>query len=344
MFVFHQLDSHTSPNRLLAPLLRVFAALSQTLPNVMTAPLTHVIHNLITVPVSPNLRPIWLGKIAGPASLPLGAQDLANDLAGVSDLASHQTDTPNGGYAEDVDTPPAVAPRTLQTAYELLDRCLNHYLPGDIDPDDGSVRGGHSKDHDSLDDLLSPLVLLITRLCIGDDGCRHSMREWVVPVNLDRTRPLEKRSDFLGRALRLLGSVYHPRLKDAIGGMLFAMCDSDGKVLLIALHLALTATALALSLSSHVGYGNVAGFLFNKGLRNVPSASMASLTTPSGETVDPITGIVRSIPSDVDMTEEEKQREAEKLFVLFDRLEKSGALPQDQNPVRRGVQAGRLQF
>jgi len=38
------------------------------------------------------------------------------------------------------------------------------------------------------------------------------------------------------------------------------------------------------------------------------------------------------------MTPEEKEREMEKLFVLFDRLEKTGSLPPDQNPMRKIIQ------
>lgn len=41
------------------------------------------------------------------------------------------------------------------------------------------------------------------------------------------------------------------------------------------------------------------------------------------------------------MTDEEKEREAEKLFVLFDRLEKSGALPASQNPIRKAIADGK---
>ena len=41
------------------------------------------------------------------------------------------------------------------------------------------------------------------------------------------------------------------------------------------------------------------------------------------------------------MTDEEKEREAEKLFVLFDRLEKTGAIPPEQNPMRKAMQQRR---
>lgn len=51
----------------------------------------------------------------------------------------------------------------------------------------------------------------------------------MVPADLDRTNPLDERTDFLGRCIRLLGSVYHTRLKDSVGEMIYAACDSDGK-------------------------------------------------------------------------------------------------------------------
>jgi hypothetical protein len=102
----------------------------------------------------------------------------------------------------------------------------------------------------------------------------------------------------------------------------------------------------AVSLSSHVGYGNVAGFLFHKGLLSAlgPSSTASSLRTPSGDVINPITGTVQGNNTELDMSDEEKEREAEKLFVLFERLEKSGVLPHDQNPVRRAAQSGRLQL
>jgi len=39
------------------------------------------------------------------------------------------------------------------------------------------------------------------------------------------------------------------------------------------------------------------------------------------------------------MTDEEKEREAEKLFVLFDRLEKTGMV---RNPIRKAIHEGKL--
>lgn len=111
----------------------------------------------------------------------------------------------------------------------------------------------------------------------------------------------------------------------------------------------------ASQLSAQVGYGNVAGFLFNKGVLSAPGPlpTTSSSSTPGGgasiteladdEHINPITGRVekeseRRNNAMEEMTEEEKEAEAEKLFYLFDRLEKSGALSPNQNPVRRAMQ------
>jgi hypothetical protein len=92
-------------------------------------------------------------------------------------------------------------------------------------------------------------------------------------------------------------------------------------------------------LISQVGYGNVAGFLFNKGIvTGPPSGEAAGTADPSGPQINPITGAIQEERPDIEMTEEERELEAERLFVLFDRLERSGAVPPEANPVRRAIQ------
>ena len=106
-------------------------------------------------------------------------------------------------------------------------------------------------------------------------------------------------------------------------------------------YVSITASLLA----SYVGYGNVAGFLFNKGIMSAPPASGGSgapSTTADGVPINPITGTAQKAePSAPDMSDEEKEREAEKLFVLFDRLERSGAIPASQNPIRKAIAEGK---
>ena len=97
--------------------------------------------------------------------------------------------------------------------------------------------------------------------------------------------------------------------------------------------------------SSLFGYGHVAGYLFNKGIMSAPpppSDSGAASSVP-GASINPITGSVQERrPPEPEMTEEEKEAEMEKLFVLFDRLERTGAMPKEQNPIRKAIQEGKM--
>jgi Guanine nucleotide exchange factor synembryn len=97
---------------------------------------------------------------------------------------------------------------------------------------------------------------------------------------------------------------------------------------------------LATVLISQVGYGNVAGFLFNKGIVTGPpsSAEAPGSADPSAPQINPITGAIQEERAEIEMTEEERELEAERLFVLFDRLERTGAVPPEANPVRRAIQ------
>jgi hypothetical protein len=93
----------------------------------------------------------------------------------------------------------------------------------------------------------------------------------------------------------------------------------------------------ASKLTAQIGYGNAAGFLFNKGIMAPPG----EMYDANGVLLNPITGTDALLhPVDVDMTQEEKEREAERLFVLFDRLERSGM---GVNPVRKAQQEGKFE-
>ncbi|KAF9078623.1 guanine nucleotide exchange factor synembryn-domain-containing protein [Rhodocollybia butyracea] len=280
------------------------------LPRPMVAPLTHIVHALITIPITPSSRPVWFNT--APPSL---ARTSTSSRASSSRAASTSTTNTNSpGTSSPVlsplspsDSPDSPKPSTLdraaydvlQRTHDLLEVAFSHHFPGNSDPDSEDVRNAFTKEiaasgapaDTSLDDVLSPLVVLCTRLCLADEDSRVRMRAWMVPADLDRTNPLDERKDFLGGV--------------AVGEMLYAACDSDGGLF---------------------GYGHVAGHLFSKGDREI---------NPITGTYAPV-GSTRSATAD--MTEEEKEQEMEKLFVLFDRLEKSGAMPASQNPMRKVIE------
>jgi trehalose-6-phosphate synthase len=79
----------------------------------------------------------------------------------------------------------------------------------------------------------------------------------------------------------------------------------------------------------YVGYGNAAGYLFTKGVTAPPTEKCTNKLFSIGDDVDPITGFVKDAPKEdpwEGMDEDEKARESEKLFVLFDRLNKNGII------------------
>ena len=47
---------------------------------------------------------------------------------------------------------------------------------------------------DSMSDIFSPLVSLLTRFCLGDKDVKLRIKTWSIPKNLDRTNPLEVQS------------------------------------------------------------------------------------------------------------------------------------------------------
>ncbi|KAN0097895.1 Guanine nucleotide exchange factor [Tylopilus felleus] len=330
----------TRLDSLFPPLLRAFHVNHPSL-NPLEIPLPHVIHSLIIIPVLPVNRDLWFGKQTTASTLP--------DSASSSSAGSTNLDAPHSGFKdaksrlfERASSVLSAGRRSLSRslsrsgvpmfrdsalrAYELLDETLAYFMPGDISSDDSSIRS-RLPEGETLEDLVSPLVVLITRFCLGDEDAKVRIRNWFIPPNLDRTNPLESRPDLLGRCLRLLSSIYHSRLNRVCGEMFFAMCDCD-----------------ATTMSGFLGYGNVAGFLFHKGVVFAvkPSMSGPPTTTATGLPINPITGTIEKEHEPVAMTDEEKEEEAEKLFVLFERLEKTGAMPPSRNPIRRAIQEGKL--
>ncbi|KIO27746.1 hypothetical protein M407DRAFT_23051 [Tulasnella calospora MUT 4182] len=294
-------------------LLHLFNSLPQTTSSPLAPPLTHVIHALLSVPVGPFAEQ-WFSTSA--TSTPTSTKS-ETAFSKVRQRLS-PTSPPSGTL------PLPNAPKdALRRGYDLLDATLATFTPED--PDDKSVRAKCREMDVSLDDVAPPLALLMARMVREDDEARRRMKQWILPSDLDRSTPLEKKSNFLGRCLRLMTSVYFPRLKDSVGEMLFALCNSDPN-----------------AMAAQLGYGNCAGFLFNKGIITPPTAS-SEADIPSDPDINPITGAkADESPNDVlaGMSEEEKEREAEKLFVLFDRLEKMGMVV---NPVRKAQQEGKLE-
>lgn len=355
---------------LVAPIISCFHTVPFSLnPSVpFHAPMTHIVHCLLSIPIE-NYKDAWYSTpwpsvpvTSGPSNFLKTARSLftsrsvsptppslkRSDPPSKSKNSGSRNPSPCSSSSSSSSSPPAtrssmdVPPTadTVQRCFNLINCCLEHYFPGNVESDAKEVRNRAASESVNLDELLSGPLLLVRKLVDGDVDARRRAKNWILPDDLDRTEPLESRSDTLGKLVRLLSSVYHPRLASCAGEVIFAICDSDPSVM-----------------SAQIGYGNAAGYLFNKGILSAPpppstsgkgkeprrSSSSDSNDSDDGQNINPITGTVykpgdRSVLDD--MTEEEKEREAEKLFVLFDRLEKSGIA---RNPIKQALHEGKLE-
>lgn len=187
-----------------------------------------------------------------------------------------------------------------------------------------------------LEAIASPLLTLIRHLySIAPIEVQEHVRSVILPSNEDRKTPLGKSDNFSSYILRLSLAGGAPQIRDSIQNLLFELSDKDANKFV-----------------RNVGYGFAAGFLFSHNIAIPDSALEAAgssedwssaskhngIIGPDGDSVlqppkipnnpsmmipvNPITGQRLDQEKDepvVEMTQEEKEREAERLFVLFER-------------------------
>lgn len=162
-----------------------------------------------------------------------------------------------------------------------------------------------------LDTTAMPLVALLRKsYAAATDPVQAFLKENLLPNDEARNQPLGKDDTLPSRLLRLSASPALMGLRDNISTLLFELSDSDPATFI-----------------RNIGYGHAAGFLASHSI-DVPPAAMGgsagSADTGDADAADfnPVTGQRRAAePVDVgpEMTDEEKEQEAERLFVLFER-------------------------
>ncbi|KAF4450761.1 guanine nucleotide exchange factor synembryn [Fusarium austroafricanum] len=168
-----------------------------------------------------------------------------------------------------------------------------------------------------------PVVSLIRTIHQhAPDSSKKFIREKLLPTEADREEVLGKGDSLPAKLLQNSTNPIADALRVMIQHLLFEMSDKD-----------------AHKFVENVGYGLASGFLFENNIPVPVSASEAKTHKP----INPITGQFVDAEKPVEepeMTEEEKEREAERLFVLFERLKKTGIVD-IQNPVEAAVREGR---
>lgn len=172
---------------------------------------------------------------------------------------------------------------------------------------------------DEIEHQVSPLLTFMRKIYeLAPKDVKIFMQKQCLPSDEDRKQVLGKGTNLPSRLLQLSASPLAPQAREAISSLLFEMSEKDAR-----------------SFVENVGYGFASGFLFQ---HNVPipenaleawsssSNDDARSSSSSRRPVNPITGqrLDTEVSSDVpEMTQEEKEREAERLMVLFDRCVKT---------------------
>ena len=159
---------------------------------------------------------------------------------------------------------------------------------------------------------------------------RKQMKAHLLPTDKERDQPLGQSSSLASQLLRLTTSAGLVNLPKAISGLMFELSDKD-----------------ASQYVHNVGYGYAAGYLMTNQISIPESAKNGQSTSASSRQVpiNPVTGQrldaepVSDLPQ---MTDEEKRREAERLFVLFERLKATGVVDV-KNPVEHARDEGRFE-
>lgn len=167
-----------------------------------------------------------------------------------------------------------------------------------------------------LEQNVSPLLTLL-RKCyeVAPKDAQVVIQKALLPSVEDRKQILGRAETLPSRLLRLSTNPMTPQAREAISGLLFELSGKD-----------------ATNFVQNVGYGFASGFLFQHNVPIPENALEAWSTNESGRSnatnisnrVNPITGQLLDAEETVEMpemTEEEKEREAEKLFVLFERYD-----------------------
>ncbi|KAG8533210.1 uncharacterized protein KY384_001993 [Bacidia gigantensis] len=185
---------------------------------------------------------------------------------------------------------------------------------------------------ETLEACAVPLLTLLRRINeIAPEKVQEKMQSMLLPSDTERDQPLGKSDTLPSRLLRLSTTLVAPQVREGITSLLFELSDKDPSTFV-----------------RNVGYGYAAGYLMTHKIP-LPEASLkedlgAKVTNVDGQEVNPVTGQRRDKePPDpgLDMTDEEKEREAERLFVLFDRLKATGVM-NVTNPVEHAAREGRL--
>jgi len=213
----------------------------------------------------------------------------------------------------------------------LLVNTLISILDANMPPDSSST----------TDTVFTPLLTLIRNLYLTapNQDVKAHIESSLLPDEQSRAHPLGKDNSISSRLVRaaINPSLSHGNMtRDITSSLLYELSHEDSARLV-----------------KNIGYGHAVGILMRLGKSIDPSLLQQQNKDGNADQesasvdINPITGQRRDAEEEdhkddnfVEMTDEEKEREAERLFVLFERLKATGVVDV-KNPVEMAIQEGK---
>ncbi|XP_040922762.1 synembryn-A [Toxotes jaculatrix] len=177
---------------------------------------------------------------------------------------------------------------------------------------------------DKIKEKLTPILNLLTESCRAHRETRHYIRKHILPPLRDVSHRPEEGSTVKSRLIRLMTHL-DTDLKHCAADLIFVLCKENVRRFV-----------------KYTGYGNAAGLLATRGLlsgqgsRTYSSDTQYSSDSDSDteeyrqvkDRINPVTGRVEAEQSDPmeGMTEEEKEEEAKRLIMLFNKLSRDNII------------------
>ncbi|KAL2315888.1 Synembryn-like protein C3E7.04c [Schizosaccharomyces pombe] len=183
-----------------------------------------------------------------------------------------------------------------------------------------------------------PPILAILLSLLSFFNIKQNLSMLLFPTNDDRKQSLQKGKSFRCLLLRLLTIPIVEPIGTYYASLLNELCDGDSQQIA-----RIFGAGYAMGISQHSEtmpfpspLSKAASPVFQKNSRGQENTEENNLA------IDPITGSMctnRNKSQRLELSQEEKEREAERLFYLFQRLEKNSTI-QVTNPIQQAVNSG----
>lgn len=179
-------DIHYS---LIRPLLKAFVKIPNSIsPNLpITAPMTHLIHCLLSIPVEGN-ESEWFHGRRSPSppstSITSRARSLLSYRPSISSSSSSSRQSSPRTSESGSESHHGSSSDIVQRTYDLVSKCLEHYFPGKGDVDARDVRTKAQQEGVNLDELLPPSILLLRKMAGENANARRRLKNWILPEDL----------------------------------------------------------------------------------------------------------------------------------------------------------------